>query len=96
MKPIDKTVCPYCLASLEEGKVRVEKSSKLWWLPKNVELSLFFAFTKRIVKKGGVVFYDNPLTVISVKARFCRSCNYIFIDGNENNAQYKKDLDDSQ
>ena len=87
---MSKDKCPYCNKSFECGKIRVAKSEKLWWLPDNVSLPLFFPLDHKIVSKGGVVFRGDPLSVIQLYAKFCRDCNYIIVDGVENNANYKK------
>lgn len=85
----DRECCPHCFKRVQIGKIQTEHSSKLWWLPREMPFSLLTSFTCYVIKRGGVVFQHDPLFVIQIIARYCKSCNQLLIAGHDNDTKYE-------
>ncbi|ABX41333.1 PF20097 family protein [Lachnoclostridium phytofermentans] len=73
--------CPYCNNVMELGKLKIEGSTGLFYLPLNEKYGMF-PTEKRIEKKGGI-FLDGPYLTrfnsTNISCEACKICKKIII-----------------
>lgn len=81
----EKKNCPYCGNEMEVGYLVPERCSKMWWLPKGVDLPNIGSLIheKRLRKKGAIIFKNFALSIINMKSYRCEHCGTITIFCNE-------------